>query len=115
MNAARGTAAVPAPSPATPRWATACTWIEGYLLDNRHAPSVREVAEALGLASTGSAWFTLQRMQAAGLVAWRIGPGGSASPRTLHVTAAGRRLIGGRARQLAELRIAAAADRLEGA
>lgn len=124
MSAARGTA-VSAPRaagviayrpPGHPtRWATACAWIDGYLLDHRYAPSVRELADELGLSSSQSAWFALHRMRKAGLVDWLATTTGATCPRTLHVTPAGRRLIGGHARELVERHLQEAAGRLEGA
>jgi SOS-response transcriptional repressor LexA len=78
-------------------WGTAVVWIEGYLLDHRYAPTLRELAGAMGWPSLSTAHRVLHAMRAHEFVTFE-----DRASRTLAVTARGRRLIGGRARDIIE-------------
>lgn len=54
-------------------------WIDAYLAENRYAPSIREVARAVGHAGSSTTHWRLSRMRRQGLVDWIDG-----DIRTLH-------------------------------
>jgi SOS-response transcriptional repressor LexA len=78
-------------------WGAAVSWIEGFLLDHRYAPTLREQAKAMRWSSIETAHRTVHDMQAHGFLT--LTP---RAPRTMAVTRKGRRLIGGRARDIIE-------------
>jgi SOS-response transcriptional repressor LexA len=79
-------------------WPRLLAWVDGYLLDHRYAPTVREVADEMGWPSTSTAHDRLHELRTAGVLDFEPG-----QARTLHVTEAGRRIIGTTAREIARL------------
>ena len=62
--------------------------IENWLLNQGYGISVRELMEALGLSSTASVMYRLDRLKREGLVTWT-----PRTQRTLRLTEKGRALL----------------------
>lgn len=102
----------PAPTP-TLRQLEVLELIEARRVRAGYAPTIRELAELLGVSSTNTVACHLETMATKGFVTWAQGKG-----RTLSVTEEGRRWVtAGRAsleRELVEQRKAVATRRLTG-
>ena len=65
--------AIASPEPLTSAQQELYNWLEGYIHQHRHSPSIRQMMEAMGLRSPAPIQSRLRHLQQKGWITWQEG------------------------------------------